>query len=149
MSGMEGLGRVFNVVTAGSGVGIRLDGASALSLISQASGACSVAVTAAKTLAGSYVNFTAANGFSQPTRWYQSTADDGTAGWTKQTASWSTATLTLAGTTGYMSVVDFFGSQMADGYHYLKLTVTNGGCIVVHHDLTAGRAPANLAKMSA
>lgn len=149
MSGMEGLGRVYNVITVADTVGFKLDGASAASLIFTSSGAASAVITAAKTFSGSYDNFSTANGFSQPTRWYQSTSDTGTAGWTKQTASWSTATITLAGTTGYMSVLDIFGSQMADGYHYLKATCTNCTLVVVTHDLTVQRKPANLAIMSA
>lgn len=149
MSGMEGLGRVFNVIHTADTVGFKLDGSSAVSLIVKASGASSIAVTAAKTFTGSYDAFTTANGFSQPTRWYQATAADGTVGWTKQTAVWTSNSLALAGTTGYVSVVDIFGSQMADGYHYLKATCTNGTLVVVTHDLTAQRKPANLTALSA
>lgn len=144
MAGMEGLGRVCNLISAGSGKAFNMDECSGVTLLVSATGASSVAVTAAKTFAGSYVNFTPANGFTQTDHWYQSTASDGTAGWTKQTASWSTATLTLAGTSGYQSVVEIFGSQMADQYKYLKFTVTNGSCIIVTHDLTVQRKPANL-----
>lgn len=149
MSGIEGLGRVFNVIVTADTVGFSLVGSSAVSVVVKASGASSIAVSAAKTFSGSYDAFSTANGFSQPTRWYQATAADGTVGWTKQAASWSTATLTLAGTTGYVSVVDFFGSQMADGYKYLKVTCTNGTATIITHDLTNMRKPANLAALSA
>ena len=149
MSGMEGLGRVLNVITTADTVGFSMTECSAATFVVKASGASSIAITSATTFAGSYANFTAANGFSQPTRWYQSTAADGTAVWTKQTASWSTATLTLAGTSGYVSVFTIFGSQMADGYKYLKGTCTNGTLTVITHDLTVQRTPANLAKLSA
>lgn len=144
MAGMEGLGRVYNVITVASGQGFIMNETSAVSIIATSSGAASIAVTAAKTFAGSYDNFTPANGFGQATRWYQSTATNGTAGWTKQPAVWTTNSLALAGTTGYMSVVDIFGSQIADGYKYLKVTGTNCTIVVVTHDLTVMRTPANL-----
>lgn len=151
MAGMEGLGRVFDVIPVADTVAFKLDGASAVSLIARASSTAttSLAVTAAKTFGGSYDNFSAANGFSLPTRWYQSTTSGRTTGWTKQTASWSTNVLTIGATSGYISVVDIFGSQMADGYHYLKVTCTNSTLIVVTHDLTVQRKPANLAILSA
>lgn len=151
MSGMEGLGRVFNVIPLADTIGFKLDGSSAVSLIATCSSTAttSLAVTAAKTFSGSYDNFSVANGFSLPTRWYQNTSKTGTATWTKQTASWSTNVLTIGATSGYVSVVDIFGSQMADGYHYLKVTCTNSTLIVVTHDLTVSRKPANLAILSA
>lgn len=149
MSGMEGLGRVFNVVHTADTVGISLVGCSAVSFIVKASGASSVALTAAKTFSGSYDNFTPANGFGQTTRWYQTTSATGTAAWTKQVASWSTNTITLAGTNGYVSVFTVFGSQMADGYKYIKATCTNATVVAVLHDLTVQRTPANLAILGA
>lgn len=149
MAGMEGLGRVFNVVQLADTVPINISGCSAISYIVQASGASSVALTAAKTFSGSYDNFTTANGFGQTTRWYQTTSDAGTAAWTKQTAVWTTNSIALAGTTGYTSVFTVFGSQMADGYIYLKATCTNASVVAILHDLTYQRKPANLAILSA
>jgi len=149
MAGMEGLGRVFNVVSLADTVGINVSGASAITYVFTTSGAGSAVFTAAKTFGGSYDNFSTANGFSQPTRWYQTTSDTGTAAWTKQTASWSTATLTLSGTTGYTSVVTIFGSQLADGYQYMKVTCTNATVVAILHDLTVQRKPANLAILGA
>jgi hypothetical protein len=149
MSGMEGLGRVFNVVQLADTVAINLSACSAISYIVQASGASSVALTAAKTFTGSYDNFTTANGFGQTTRWYQTTSDAGTAKWTKQTAVWTTNSIALAGTTGYTSVFSVFGSQMADGYIYLKATCTNATVVAILHDLTVQRTPANLPILSA
>lgn len=151
MSGMEGLGRVFNVIPLGDTVAFSMTECSAVSIVATASSTAttSLAVTAATTFGGSYGNFSVANGFSLPTRWYQSTSQTGTAVWTKQTASWATNVLTIGATSGYVSVVDIFGSQMADGYKYLKVTATNATLIVITHDLTVQRAPANLAKLSA
>lgn len=149
MAGMNGLGRVYNVITVADTKGFRIDATSAVDFIVTASGASSLALTAAKTFSGSYDNFTTANGFGQAKYWYQSAADDGTAGWTKQTAVWTTNSIALAGTSGYMSVFSVFGSQMADGYKYLKGTCTNGTLVVVLYDLTVGRSPENLAILGA
>lgn len=149
MAGMEGLGRVFNVITTADTHAFSMSGCSAVSLVVASSGASSIAVTAAKTFGGSYDNFTTANGFGQAAHWYQSTTATGTQAWTKQTAVWTSNSLALAGTTAYVSVVDIFGSQMADGYVYLKVTCTNGTLVVITHDLTVQRTPANLAILSA
>lgn len=149
MSGMEGLGRVFNVITTADTHGFSMAGCSAVALVVASSGASSIAVTAAKTFAGSYDNFTTANGFGQSSHWYQSTTATGTAAWTKQTSVWTTNSLALAATTAYVSVVHIFGSQMADGYVYLKATCTNGTLVVIPYDLTVGRTPANLAILGA
>lgn len=149
MAGMDGLGRVFDVVQTASGNGISLKNASAVSFVCKASGASSIAVTAAKTYGGSYDAWTTASGFGQTTRWYQNTVADGTAAWTKQTASWSSNTLTLAGTSGYVSIVTIYGSQLADLYCYIKATGTNCTIVALLHDLTVQRAPANLALLGA
>lgn len=149
MSGMEALGRVFNVVQLADTRPINMSACSGVAFIVQASGASSVALTAAKTFGGSYDNFTPANGFGQTTRWYQTTSDTGTAVWTKQTAVWTTNSIALAGTTAYTSVFHVFGSQMADGYIYLKATCTNAIVTAILYDLTVARVPANLAIVSA
>jgi hypothetical protein len=146
---MEGLGRVFNVISLADTVGFNISQCSAVSLVVTSSGASSVAVTASKTFGSGYVNFTTANGFGQAPHWYQTTSDTGTAAWTKQTAVWTSNSLALAGTTGYTSVFDIFGSQMADGYDYLKVTCTNGTLVVITHDLTVQRTPANLTILGA
>jgi hypothetical protein len=149
MAGMDGLGRVFNVITTADTVGFSMKECSAVTLIVKASGASSVAITAAKTFGGSYDNFTTANGFGQTNHWFQTTSATGTAAWTRQTASWSSNSLTLAGTSGYVSAVTIYGSQMADQYNYLKATCTNGTLVVITHDLTVQRKPANLAILGA
>jgi hypothetical protein len=146
---MEGLGRVFNVVSLADTVGLNVSGASSVSYVVTSSGASSVVVTASKVFGSGYTAFTPANGFGQAAHWYQTTSDTGTAAWTKQTAVWTTDSLALAGTTGYTSVFSIFGSQMADGYDYLKVTCTNATLVAVFHDLTVQRTPANLAILGA
>jgi hypothetical protein len=146
----QGLGRVFNAVPAASGNMFSMRDANAVSFLVLASGAATLAVTAAKTFGGSTANWTPANGFGQPGYWYQNTVSNGTAAWTKQTASWSTNTLTLAGTTGYASVVTFYATQFADGYRYIQVSGTNTTYVVaLLHDLSVERIPANLVKLGA
>ena len=146
-----GLGRVFNVLGVGVGNVMSVKECAAWSVIVESSGAATITVQAAKTFTGTPANWTAANGFTQPTYWYQAAAPDGTVAWTKQTASWSTATLTIAATNTYMSVIPFFGTQLADGYCYFKISASANTTYVavVTHDLQVQRTPANLAKLGA
>lgn len=150
MAGMYGHGRVFDVVHDASGNMFTLKHASAVTFVVKSSGAASLAVVAAKTFGGSTTNWTPANGFGQSTYWNQSTVTNGTAGWTKQTAVWTTNSVALAGTTGYTSTISFLTSQFADGYQYIQVTGTNTTTVVAFlHDLTVGRDPRNLAILGA
>jgi hypothetical protein len=152
MAGMQGLGRVIDVVGAASGNMISMKNASAVSFICYATSTTttSLTVVAAKTYGGGTTTWTPANGFGQPAFWYQNTAHDGTAAWTKVTASWSSQVLTIGATSGYMSVVDFYTSQFADGFDYIQVTGANTTYVVaVLHDLTVQRTPANLAILGA
>ena len=147
MAGMQGLGRVFDVITSASGNYFSIKNASAVSFIVQASGASSLALVAATTFAATTTaNWTTANGFGQVGFWYQNTQDNGTGSWSKQTSVWTTNSIALAGTTGYMSVVTVYTSEFADTYCYLKATGTNTSSVTaLLHDLTVQRTPANLA----
>ncbi len=145
MAGMQGLGRVYDVVHDASGNMFTLKNASAVSFIVKSSGAASLAVVAAKTFGGSTQNWTTANGYGQTAFWYQNTSTTGTAAWTKQTSVWTTNSIALAGTTGYTSIITVYTSQFADAYQYIQATGTNTTtCIAVLHDLTVARTPANL-----
>ncbi len=79
MSGMEGLGRLFNAIPVADTKAFSMRDCSAVALLVTSSGAASIAVTASSSFAGSYVAFTPANGFGQTNHWYQATATDGTA----------------------------------------------------------------------
>ncbi len=152
MAGMEGLGRIIDVVYTASGNYFSMKNASAVSLLVKCSSTTttSIALVAATTFAaGTTLNWTTANGFGQPSHWYQNTTNNGTAGWTKQTASWASNVLTVGATSGYMSVVEIFTSQFAAGYSYLQVTGTNCSVTAVLHDLDVQRGPANLAILGA
>jgi hypothetical protein len=151
MAGMQGLGRVFDVLGVASGNNFSMKNASAVTFIAEASGACSVSLVAATAFSGgTTANWTVANGFGQTGFWYQNIKHDGTGAWTKQTSSWSSNTLTLTGTTGQMSVFTVYTSQFADTYDYLAATFTNATyAVAILHDLTVARTPANLALLGA
>jgi len=146
---MEGLGRTHNAISVASGKPFNMEQCSAVSLLVTSTGAASIAVVASKVLGGPTTTFTIANGFGQTARWYLSTATDGTAGWTKQNAVWTTNSLALAPLTGQMSMVDIFTSQIADTFKYLTVTVTNGSLVVITHDLVVQRTPGNLVPLGA
>jgi hypothetical protein len=151
MAGMRALGRVYNPVFGGtSATEVQLKGCSGVGVLALASSTAttSLAVVAATSYGGSTTNWTSANGFNQPTVWYQQTAA-GTAAWTKQTASWATSTLTIGATSGYVSYVDFLVAELADTYDYIKITPTNCTIVLLPYDLTVQRTPPNLAIISA
>jgi hypothetical protein len=150
MAGMRALGRVYNPIPGASGLAISLKNCSGLGLLAVASSTAttSLAFTAAKSYGGSYVAVTPANGFGQPSQWYQATAA-GTAAWTAQAASWASNVLTIGATSGYVSYVDYLVSELADQYDYLKVTATNASLVAIQYDLLVQRTPANLAIPSA
>ncbi len=150
MAGMQGLGRVFDVVHDASGNMVSLKNASAVSFLVKSSGAASLAVVAAKVFGGSTQNWTTANGYGQTAFFWQEAAVNGTVAWTKQTATWTTNSVALAGTTGYTSVITIYTSQLADAYCYIQATGTNTTtCIALLHDLTVQRTPSNLTLLGA
>ena len=150
MAGMEALGRVFDVVWTPLDNAISLRGCSGVTIVAKASGASALVLEAQETFSGSQTAWTTANGFGQAAHWYQNTSNIGTAGWTKQTAVWTTNSLATAQTTGYVSVLEIFTDQLAAGYEYLYLqTTTNCTAIALLHDLTVQRGPANLAILGA
>lgn len=154
MAGMDGLGRVFNIVPISTaGPAINLSGASAVSFVT--TGATAVAtLTIATSFGGTY----RAGSFFSPawapiSRVYWSTATDGTVAWSKATIT-AAATFTHGTTTGLTtavgSVFTIFGSELPDGYSYIKCTVTGSGIgAAILHDLNVQRTPANLALLSA
>lgn len=154
MAGMEGLGRVFNVVPIiTGGPAISLNGCSAVSFV--ITGATAVpTLTIATSFAGTYraFNFFTPN-WTPITRVYWMAATDGTGVWAKATitaASTYTHGTTAGLTTATASVFTIFGSQIPDPYTYIKCTVTGSGIGAAFlHDLTVQRAPANLPKVSA
>lgn len=153
MAGMRALGRLYNPVWAGiatAGI-VSLKNCSGVGVLAYAGATATgtLTFTAAKTFGGSYVAVDPANGFGNPGTWYQQAAS-GTDAWTAEAASWSSGVLTVDGSEYGISYVDFLVSELADEYCYLKVL---GGAavnvVLLPHDLTVQRTPANLAIISA
>lgn len=140
MAGMEGLGRAFNVAPIANGSAISLKGCSGITFV--CTGADTFTLTVSPTFGGSYVSPGAII-----THYYQSTATNGTAAWTKQT---QTAADNVVQAGAYTTVIEVFGSMLADPNAYIKCTHSGTGLVMaVTHDLTVQRKPANLAILSA
>ena len=139
MAGMEGLGRTFNVAPIAAGAGLSLKGASAVSFV--CTGNDTFTLTVASTFGGSY-----ATPGNIITRYYTSTATNGTAAWVKQTQAASNAVTIASG----VAVFTVFTSQLADPKAYVKVSVGASGLVAAFfHDLTVQRGPANLAIVGA
>lgn len=145
---MRALGRVYDIVSAPSGIDICLKDVSGIGFlaVNGTTTAAILTVVAKPSFGGSSKNWTPANGFGQPNTVYTRTAN--TAAWTANAASWSSNVLTAnATTTGLISYVDFFVSELADTYDYINVTVSGTGCtlpVAVLYDLTVARTPANM-----
>jgi hypothetical protein len=149
---MGGLGRVFDVVYTASGNAFSLKNCSGVTLLVKCSSTTTTSIALVGSTAfsgGTTANWTTANGFGQTAYWYQNTVNTGTAAWTKQTAVWTTNSLAVGATSGYLSAVEIFASQLADTYDYLTVTGTNCTVTALLHDLTVQRNPANLAILGA
>lgn len=148
MAGMRALGRVYDVISAPSGIDICVKDCSGIGFmaVNGTTTAAILTVVAKPSFGGSAKNWTTANGFGQPNTVYTRTAN--TAAWAANAASWSSNVLTAnATTTGLISYVDFLGPEFADTYDYINVTVSGTGCtlpVAVLYDLTVQRTPANL-----
>lgn len=152
MAGMEGLGRLFNVIpniTTNSKFKIR--GASAVTVV--VSGATAVVTLAQDSAFGG--SFSTSAPVIKNVYW--ATAADGTAAWNKLTfvagtapfTSGPLATYTHGTTTGLttavMSAFCVYTSEFSDPNSYLRVTMTGSGIAqILHHDLVHQRTPVNL-----
>ena len=150
MAGMRALGRVYDVISAPSGIDICTKDCSGIGFlaVNGTTTAAILTVVAKPSFGGSSKNWTPANGFGQPNTMYTRTAN--TAAWVSNnvTSNWSSNALTVpATTTGLISYVDFLVSEFADTYDYINVTVSGTGCtlpVAILYDLTVQRTPVNL-----
>ena len=140
MAGMEGLGRIIDVVPIAAGVGISMRDCSAITYI--CTGADTFTLTMSATFAGSYT--TPGNVFNH---YYQAAATNGTAAWTKQTQSASNAVVQAS---AYTTAITLLSGMIPDPQMYAKLTASASGLVTaILHDLVVQRKPANLPIRSA
>lgn len=155
MAGMRALGRVYDVVSAPSGIDISLKNVSGIGFVAVngTSTAAILTVVAKPSFGGSSKNWTPANGFGQPQVYHTRTAN--TAAWVKRTVAseWSSNAFTVGvTTTGLITHIDFLVSELADTYDYINVTVSGSGAtlpMAILYDINSQRTPANLAIPSA
>jgi hypothetical protein len=136
MAGMEGLGRLVDVIPIAAGQGFKFRGASAVLFV--CTGNDTFTLTAASSFAGSY---------SSPgnviSHYYQRADTNGTHAWTKQTQAASNAV--VQSNAGYTTAFEVLTSMIADPNDYLKVSVGGSGLVTaILHDLVVQRKPANL-----
>lgn len=139
MAGMQGLGRLFNVVPIAAGRGLYVGNVSAVTFV--CTGNDTFTVTVASSFGGSY-----ATPGNIVTVTYTNTATNGSAAWVKATQAASNAVTIASGSVAF----SVFGSQLPDPKNYVKVSVGGSGLVTaILHDLTYQRGPANLQIVSA
>jgi hypothetical protein len=144
MAGMDGLGRVFNVVPAAASLYISMEQCSAISFVCTSANSDTFAFGEAQDSAGTGAQLFAdgAKG-TYPTHYYEASDVDGSVAWVKHSLADDT---TGAITTGHCIVVSVLSSIMDDTYDYVYVTPSATGTVIaILHDLTVQRTPANLA----
>lgn len=135
MAGMEGLGRLVDVIPIAAGQAFKFRGASAVLFICTA--ADTFTLTASSTYGGSYTS--PGNLISH---YYQRADTNGTHAWTRQTQAASNAVVQGS---AYTTAFEVLTSTIADPNDYLKVSVGASGLVTaILHDLTVQRKPANL-----
>src|SRR5690348_13319820 len=119
MAGMNGLGRVFDVIGIGAGVIFKFRHASAVTFD------CTGADTFTVTVGSSHAAAATSPG-NVFTYYYQRAATDGSVAWTKQTQAASNAVVQAS---AYETVFTLFTSQVADPYNYVKCAVGGSGLV--------------------
>lgn len=138
---MDGLGRVFNVIAIADGVLVPLKDAAAVSFVCTLAAGDTFTLQEAQDAAG-----TGAQNLATVTRFYDSNGTGGA--WSAETQA-AAATVVNDGTAGHdCSVFTVHGSELSDGFDYVKVTSTSTGTVVaILHDLAVQRAPENLAAL--
>lgn len=133
---MEGLGRVFNVVPAASGVHIPLKSARAVSFVTYEDDGSTI-ITIKESVDGASEQNLAVIDLI-----HKGPGVGGT--WTKVTQT-AAATYDLSDdTTNDATVITVHAESLSDGFNCVEATVDGGICIAVIHDLVHERTPANL-----
>lgn len=136
-SGM-GLGRVFNVIPAASGVTVPLTNASAVSFVTYEDDGSTIATI-------TEVDSTGTNSEQALDVDFEPHKGPGVGGtWTAMAEQDDTVDLG-DDTTNDAMVLTVHASQLSDGYDGVECTVDGGICIAIIHDLNVQRAAANLA----
>lgn len=134
---MKGLGRVFNVVPAASGVHIPLKQGFAVSFVTYEDDGTTIA-TIKESVNGASEQALDCNVYP-----HKAPGVGGT--WTAMAEQ--DDTLALGGdTTNDCMVFTIHNTQLSDGFNCVEVTVDGGICVAIIHDLTPQRKPSNLAR---
>lgn len=135
MAGMEGLGRLVDVIPIAAGQAFKFRNASAVLFVCTA--ADTFTLTTSPTFGGSYA--TPGNLINH---YYQRADTNGTHAWTRQTQALSNAVVQGS---AYTTAFEVLTSWIADPNAYLKVSVGGSGLVTaILHDLTVQRKPVNL-----
>lgn len=141
----ESLGRLINPVAIGDNVYVSLKQAGGVTFLCYLAAAAgdTYTLTEAKDAAG-----TGAQVLATINRYYVSNGVGGV--WTKKTQANGSTVVTLAVTGENGMVLEIEGTELSDGYKYVKLASTGAGLVTpILRDLVVQRAPANLASVVA
>lgn len=134
---MKGLGRVFNVIPAASGVHIPLTAGTAVSFVTYEDDGTTIATIK------SSIDGASEAALDCDVYPHKAPGIGGT--WTAMAEQDDTLALGTDATNDAMCfTVD--AAQLPDGHNCVEVTVDGGILIAIVHDLTVQRAPANLAK---
>lgn len=138
MAGMEGLGRLYNVVPTGDGAYVSLKQATGVAFVCVGANAETFTLTEAKDAAG-----TGAQSLATITRYYSNSAAVGATAWVKEAiAAGAVVTTTTAKP---VAIIEIQAEELSDDYDYIKVASSSTGTVVaILHDLSVQRAPANL-----
>lgn len=138
MSAGYGLGRLFNVVPAASGVTIPLTRATGVAFVTYEDDGSTIATV-------TEVDSTGTNSEQAlDVDFYPHKAPGIGGTWTAMAEQDSTVDLGDDGTNDAM-VLHVHAEQLSDGYDGVQVTVDGGTCVAIIYDLTVQRNPANLA----
>lgn len=132
---MRGLGRVFNVIPAASGVHIPLKGASAVSFVTYEDDGTTIA-TIKESIDGASEQALDCDVYP-----YKAPGIGGT--WTAMAEQDDTLDLG-DDTTNDCMVFTINAEQLSDGFNCVEVTVDGGICVAILHDLTVQREPSKL-----
>lgn len=136
MAGMEGLGRLFNVVPTADGVFIDMSLCSGVTFFCV--GADTYTVQEAQDAAG-----TGAQNLVAWDRWYTNAGAAGATPWVLATDDTPAAAAAIAANAS----VFVSAARLSDGFEYVRCSSAAAGLVVaVLHDLRVRRDPANLAR---
>lgn len=138
---MHGLGRVFNVIFAASGVAIPLTRSAAVSFVHSQGGTGTATLTLTQVDSTGVLGEVATPAAANDDGYY--VGPDVGGGWTFK-ARTSANVYTLGGATDDTGVVTVHGSLLTQGYDSVKGTASAGSLVAIIHDLLVQRKPSNL-----